>query len=598
MNATLSPSGRAVFLAAFAAAARPKLRLSVSEWADRYRRLSTKASSEPGEWRTARTPYAREIMDALSHHSPVQKIVVMAAAQILKTEVALNWIGYTMHHSPAPMLAVVPTLEVRKRWVKQRLNPMLTDTPALEAIFNARSSRDAANSEEMKDFPGGILVIGGANSAASLASMPIANAICDELDRFPWEVGQEGDPLGLVEERQKTFPRRKLLLLSSPTVKGSSRIDQEYEQTDRRRYHVPCPDCGELHILEWRHLRWNEALTRAWMVCPACGVEINEHHKPAMLAHGRWIAAHPERSPRGYHINGLYSAIGLGHSWVELARRWLKAQGDVTRLKQFINTVLAEPWEEKGLQIESTGLFSRLETYPEAPPILARTAGVDVQKDRLEITIDGWGAGEECWTLDHIILPGDTAQPEVWADLAVVIDEARLDAMAVDAGYNTSFVYEFAKTRRWCFAVKGMPGAYRPIVEDAKLRAQRLRRQRKKGIAVHLLGDDQAKALIYSRLQLSEPGPGYVHFPKAPAFDDEYFAQLTAEKLIQRVRNGRPYTEWVQTRPRNEALDCKKISLAALRLANIDLEARAVQTGRAGPGAKPAIDLSQSARFR
>jgi len=578
VNAPLNPSGRAALLEAVAAACRPKQRLSVSQWADAHRMLSTKASSEAGQWKTSRTPYAREPMDALSYYSPVQKVVLMAAAQIIKTEMALNWLAYVIDHAPAPMLVVLPTLEVRRRWVKQRLDPMLTDTPTLARLFNARSKRDTANSEDMKDFPGGILVIGGANSPASLASMPIRYVVCDELDRFPWEVGKEGDPLGLIEERQKTFPRRKTLLLSSPTVKDASRIEQEYALSDQRRYHLPCPDCNEYQPLVWDHLRWSvqgDEVTRAWYVCAHCGVEIDEHHKPAMLAAGRWIAAQPERRVRGYHINGLYSAIGLGHTWLELARKWLRAQGDVSKLKQFVNTVLGETWEEKGLQVDATGLMARLEAYPEPLPLLAKTAGVDVQKDRLEITLDGWAVGEENWTLDHIILPGDTAQPEVWADLAVLLDEAAPDAVAIDAGYNTTFVYEFAKTRRWCFAVKGMPGAYRPIVEDERIRRQRLRRQRKKGITVHLLGDDQAKALIYSRLQLAEAGPGYMHFPSHPAFDDEYFAQLTAEKLVTRMRGGRPLAEWVQTRARNEALDCKKISLAALRLAGIDLDARA-----------------------
>lgn len=587
------PHARRHLYDVLARSVRPRPPTTVSAWADRYRVLTSKSSGEPGQWRTDRVPFAREPMDCLSASSPVQRIVLMFAAQMTKTEIGLNWIGYVMQHAPAPMLVVLPTEQVRKRWVRQRLDPLLNECPAVRAIFDARRMRDAANSEDMKDFPGGMLVLGGANSPASLASMPIRYVLCDEVDRFPWEVGQEGDPLGLIDERTKTFPRRKVMLVSTPTTKGASRIEIEYNASDMREYHVPCPHCDEHQVLRWRHddgsygLRHSETTGHIWYACVHCGAEIEEHHKTDMLARGRWIPRHPERAVRGYHISGLYSPLGLGFTWAEIWRMWQDAHGDTANLKRFVNTTLGEAWEEKGDSIQDVALISRLEIYAEKLPILAITAGVDVQKDRLECTVTGWGAGEECWTLDHLILPGDTAQGEVWDDLHEALLEARVEYAAIDSGYNTSMVYSFVATRRWCVAIKGARGMGRPLVEDEKKRRQRMRGRRKKSAAVEPLGVDQGKALVYSRLKLLQPGHGYVHFPNDAAFDDEYFAQLAAEKLVTKVKGTRPFQEWVQTRARNEALDCMVYALAALRLSAIDLARRG--------GARPAPAVADAA---
>lgn len=555
---------------------RPRPVTRVSDWADQYRILSSKGSSEPGRWKTSRTPYLREIMDCLSVTSPVQRVVMMFSSQIGKTEAGLNWLGYITEHAPAPTLVVLPTLEVRKRWVRQRLNPLLRETPVLSEIIDAYASRDAANSEDIKEFPGGFMVISGANSPASLASMPIRNVLLDEVDRFPWEVGEEGDPIGLIDERTKAFPRRKLLMVSTPTVKGGSRIELEYNQSDMREYHVPCPHCGEYQVLRWKHADGSYGLIHVkatgdvFYACRECGARIDEHHKPEMLAKGRWIARHPERKVRGYHLNGLYSPIGLGFTWREIWQQWEASQGDTASLKRFINTTLGETWEEQGETIDDMALITRLEDYGDNAPWLYVTAGVDVQKDRLEVTIDGWSHGEENWTIDHLIIPGDTALQDVWDALEDELSEYHINLACIDSGYNTSMVYSFCENRSWAIPVKGVTGMGRPLVEDERRRRQRLRRRRKKGNPVEPLGVDQGKALLYARLKIIEPGPQYIHFSRTPAFDDEYFAQLAAEKLVTKVRGGRPFQEWVQTRARNEALDCKVYSLAALRLGNPD----------------------------
>jgi phage terminase large subunit GpA-like protein len=403
--------------------------------------------------------------------------------------------------------------------------------------------------------------------------MPIRYVLCDEVDRFPWEVGAEGDPLGLIDERTKTFPRRKVLLVSTPTVKGASRIEGEYLASDAREYHVPCPHCGEYQVLRWRHddgsygLIHQAATGAVYYACRACGERIEEHHKPDMLARGLWIARHPDRAVRGYHLSGLYSPIGLGFTWRELWAKWQDSHGDTANLKRFINTTLGETWEEQGDSIEDVALIARQEEYPARLPIEVRTAGVDVQKDRVEASVVAWGAGEEAWLLDHLILPGDTARPDVWADLDEALRDAGVHYAAIDSGYNTSMVYDFTARRRWTVAVKGITGMGRPLIEDERKRRQRLRGRRKKGAHVEPIGVDQGKALLYARLKLTQPGAGYVHFPRDAAFDDEYFAQLAAEKLVTKVRGTRPFQEWVQTRPRNEALDCLLYALAARRLA-------------------------------
>ena len=571
-STTALPNGRRELYQGLVRACRPRPLTTVSSWADAHRVLSSKGSGEPGPWRTSRTPYLREVMDTLSVSSPVQRIVLMFAAQTGKTECSANWIGYVIHHAPAPMLVVVPTLEVRKRWVKQRLDPLLMETPVLRSIFGGKRSRDSANAEDMKDYPGGMLVVGGANSAASLASMPIRYVICDEVDRFPWDVGQEGDPLGLIDERTKTFPRRKVLLVSTPTVKGLSRIETEYDKSDQRQYHVPCPHCGEFQVLRWRHddgtygLVHSASTGSTRYACRACGTLIEEHHKPAMLERGVWIPRHPERAVRGYHLSGLYSPLGLGFTWSELWQKWQDSHGDAANLKRFINTTLAETWEEKGDSIADVALIARLEHYPERLPLRLITAFTDVQKDRLETTLVGWGAGEEAWVLEHVIHPGDTAAQDVWDDLDDYLRDKRPAAAGIDAGYNTSMVYAFCEKKRWVFPTKGLSGMGRPLIEDELRRRQRLRRRRKKGAAAEPLGVDQGKALVYSRLKLTVPGPGFVHFPQAPDFDDEYFSQLAGEKLVTKVRGTRPVQEWVQTRPRNEALDCLVGNFALLRL--------------------------------
>ena len=579
---------------------KPRDLLTVSEWSDRHRELKS-GTNAPGPWRTDFTPYLREIMDCLSEHSAVRQVTFIKSSGVGGTEAMFNWIGYLMHHlGNKDLLCVLPTLELRDRSFNPRLAKMLDESPALAGIVTG-ASRNKANRGDLMEYGARSRVIkAGANSPDSLRSDHLPYVICDEVDAFPWDVGGEGDPMTLIENRQRTFSRAKTYLVSTPTKEGASRITQQYERSDMRRYYVPCPHCGEFQHLEWggkerpHGLKFRRApqvdgeqdhfrdatkmiaapaqVIAAWYVCRECGAEIGEEHKPDMLAKGRWIAARPSvKHHRGYHINALYAPVGLGLSWVKIAQKWIDAQGDSAELKAFANTYLGEVFREEGDSIENVSLISRLEIYPDKLPVAIRTAGVDVQKDRLEVTVADWGAGEEAWLHDHIILPGDTAQPQVWQELHDTLMDAGIKIAAIDSGYNASQVYAFVEKRKWCFATKGVTGMGRPLVEDEKKRRQRLRVKRKRGIPVEPVGVDGGKALLYARLKQTEAGAGYVHFPQEPAFDDEYFAQLAAEKLVTKFKGHRPIAEWVQTRARNEALDCLLLALVALRLSGVDL---------------------------
>ncbi len=605
--------------------AQPRQVLSVSQWAERHRKLVSGTNS-PGDWRNELTPYLVEIMDALSEHSPVRLVTFIKSSGVGGTEAMYNWVGYIMHHlQNKDLLVVVPTLELRDRSLNPRLAKVIEESPALAAMAPT-GQRNRANRGDLMEYGARARIIkAGANSPDSLRSDHLPYVICDEVDAFPWDVGGEGDPMTLIENRQRTFTRAKTYYVSTPTLEGSSRIAQLYARSDRRRYFVPCPHCDEMqHLqfggpdkpygLKWRLVPESEGLSdghrvaAAWYVCRHCGAEISEKHKPAMLAAGRWMAERPHvKLHRGYHINALYAPVGLGLGWVAVAQKFLDSQGDSAELKAFVNTFLGETWRDEGDGVEATDLMSRLEDYdPESLPLQLRTAGVDVQKDRLEVTIAGWGQGEEAWLIDHVIIPGDTTQDEVWDELHEVLADAEVDLACVDEGFNTSMVRAFCERHAWCVNTKGMPGV-RPLVEDDKKRRQRLRKRAKKSAAYEPVGTHQAKVLVYARLKLQgNGGPGYFHFPNSPAFDDEYFAQLAAEQLQRKLRGHRPVLEWVQMRPRNEALDCLILALVARRLAELNGQrlrgrGRPVLAQPAAPGgaavpAAPAVPPEVSAR--
>ena len=565
-------------------------RRTVTQWADEKRILPSKGAAEPGKYRSARTPYMREPMDCLSALSTVEEVAVMAAAQTGKSESGNNWVGYVIDEAPGPMLLVQPTVDNAKRYSKQRIAPMILETPSLAAKVIANKSREGGNTMLEKEFPGGILILGGANSAAGLRSMPIRYLFADEISNWPLDVDGEGDPLGLAEERTNTFGRkRKIMKTSTPGVKDVCRIEAEYLKTDQRRYFVPCPHCGHMHVLEWKNFvipkddDGRPLHRKAHMVCPDCGGILEERHKTDMLNGGEWRATCPEKidpTRRGYHISALYSPIGW-KSWAKVAKQWVEAQGHPKKLQAFVNNVLAETWaEDYSAKLDADGLQKRAEAYDllTAPSgALVATAGVDVQDNRIEVQVIAWGRGEEAWVVNYAVIYGDPDRFEVWHQVLDVINTPIRHASGVDMsvyaavvdsgdGNKTNEVYAFARDnrRRHILAGKGMGGARPPIgaptKQDINIRGQKIKR----GVALYPIGVDTIKSTVYGRLKRAEKdGPGVVHFPLAlPA---EYYKQLTAEKQKTKMVNGYPKKMWVKADgDRNEALDTFNYAYAGL----------------------------------
>ena len=589
--------------------ARPRQRVTVSEWADRHRILTEKQSGEPGRWRTARNPILAEIMDVLSIGSRVTDVVIKKSSQVGVSESMVNWLGYIMDHARGPALVMMPTLELRDKWKTQKLNPLLTDTPVIRDLLGGLRSRDAANRQDQIDFPGGVVFLGGGNSANSYKEVTARWLLLDDLDGFPDGIADTGDVVSLAEGRTKSYSyRAKRVFVSTPTVEGKP-IDRLYESSDQRRYHVPCPHCHDYIPLEWGgkdiphgikySLNAEGEVHNVRYVCQACGAEIHEHQKPPMLAHGRWIAEQPQRRMRGYHINALYAPIGLGPSWQALAEKWVAAQSDTEKLRVFVNEMLGEVYTSRG-SVDPIELLKRLEDYDPAAhaaahPGMVRTVGIDVQKNRLEMSEYLVGEADETWYVAHHIVEGDTAGPEPWAELADLFAEIRPDCGGIDSGYATDAVVAFARHYPWLYVCKGIEGRGKTLIEDDLARRQRLRRKRKKGISPFLVSDHAGMALITQRLALPLPAdpalaaPGVLHFPRVACFDDEFFAQLASNALERKTVRGKQILEWCQRKP-NEAYDCWKYGFAGFRLSKLDPAARARAAKNAEPRpAQPAI---------
>lgn len=577
---------RKVVREAWAAGLRPDPRLTVSEWADRYRMLTTKDSAVAGPWRTDRTPYLREIMDNLSSHSRYRRVVFMKGTQIGATQAGNNFIGYKIDVAPGPILLVLPTIDVARRVSKQRVSTMIRACPRLAAKVKSEKSRASGNTIFSKEFEGGILMVTGSNSAAGLSSMPIEALFGDEIDRWAAEAGSEGDPLLLAEARTTNFPRRKTFLCSSPTTKGFSRIEKAFLLTDQRRYFVPCPHCGHMDWIQWtsggyygtqgihHHIVFdNRDPATARMRCSGCGEDVPEHHKTRMLAAGEWRATATPQDPTsvGYHLSALYAPLGW-ESWTKLVSMFLAVKHDPVELKGFVNTRLGETWEEAGTSAEPTSVLGRAREYAADVPagVGTLTAGVDIQVDRIEVVVKGYGKGLESWLIAHEQIWGDPAQDKLWAELQQFLDmkfthesgrEVGIETVAIDSGFEANRVYRFCAMNRVrrVFAVKGSSEMGRDIVGKASFTNQY-------HVPLFLVGTDSCKEVIYGGLRVQSPGPGYMHFPKW--ISEEYAIQLTSEVAIRKHIKGKGSIRRWEKRPglRNEALDCEVYALAAVHI--------------------------------
>lgn len=544
--------------------------LKISEWADKYRRLSPESSAEAGQWRTDRAEYQRGILDAFNNPN-IERIVVMTSSQVGKTEILLNAIGYYIDQNPSPMLCVQPTLAMGQAFSKDRLAAMIRDSDKLKDSVKDARSRDSGNTTMHKAFAGGHISIVGSNSASGLASRPIRILLMDEVDRYETSAGSEGSPISLAIARTKTFWNRKIFMCSTPTVKGISAIEDAFEESDQRYYHVPCPECNHKQVLKWKNVVWDdEKPETANYACDGCGAVISESKKQWMIKNGEWIATKPTNKVAGFHISELYS---VWSTWADMAKNFLEAKKNPETLKTFINTSLGESWEEQGDAVEYETLLERRLNYdftniPE--DVLVLTAGCDVQKDRIELQLVGWGKDYLAYVCDYKIFWGDPNSQNVWSDLDAYLkkrfktDTDRIipiSCTTIDSGgHHTNMVYQFTKPRqgRRVFAIKGLSTAGKPI-------ANRPTFVGKNKAVLYGVGTDSAKEAVFARLA-TDPDQTTLHF--CSDLDEEYFKQLTAEKRITKFVRGRKTLAWKQIRPRNEALDTLVYNFAAIYILN------------------------------
>jgi len=566
-----------VYNSAFGKGLKLDPRMNISEWADENVVLSSKGSAAPGKYQTSRVPFTKEIMDCLSPSHSCNQVVFMKPAQITGTQLILNWNGHSIDLSPGPFLIVEPTVDMAKKLSKQRYIEMIQDSPALSKIIKPAREKDGGNTLLCKEYPGGVTILTGANSASSLRMMPIRNLALDEVDSYPLDLEGEGDPIALAVKRTTTFGRRrKIFMLSSPTEKENSRIEREYLLSDQRKYHLPCPHCGYKQHLQWANIKFErtkdyELIGEVVYICDDCGCHIEERHKTTMLAAGEWIALNQENGHcPGFHINALYSPLGW-LSWADIVKEFLKFTKlkDEPLQKTFTNTVLAETWESKGASLEHTYLFNRRE--PIQPQldnnIVMLTMAADVQDDRIEATVVGWCSAEECHIVETKYLIGSPAELTVWDNLREYMGKTfthnrgqmRIVATAIDTGgHHTAETYAFVKASDplSVFAIKGSSTPGSPVSGKPSVQ--------KNGVNLYMIGTDTIKNLLFARLLIEEPGPGYVHFPMN--LDEEYFKQLTAEKRKVKYVKGFKKYEWIKTRKRNEQLDLMVYNIAVLNI--------------------------------
>ena len=535
-------------------------------------------------------------MDAVSDPL-IEEVVVMKSAQVGWTEIINNIAGYFIDQDPAPIMVMQPTLEMAEGWSTDRLAPMVRDSPRLAAKIADAKSRDSGNKLLQKRFPGGQLVIVGANSPSSLASRPMRVILADEVDRYPASAGVEGDPLTLAYKRTNNFWNRRKLAGSTPTIAGSSRIEAKFDESDKRFFFVPCPHCDEHQVLKWEQVRWEKTKSgahradTAHYVCEHNGCIWDDADRWAAVLKGEWRATEPFNGIAGFHIWEAYS------SWVKLSATvaaFLLAKKTPETHKVWTNTALGLTWVEKGEAPDWQRLYERRSQelrLGEVPEWVARiTVGTDVQRNRIEASIWGWGEGMRSVLIDHRVFMGDPAAEEVWTELTAFLGEEwetpagrrlRMTKLAIDTGdgHSTTQVYNWARKHpREVMAIKGVGkfDASQPVIGptwvDVTVRGLKVQR----GVQLYTIAVSVFKSETYSWLRLDQPldgqpfPNGYIFLPMG--VDEEWLQQLVAEQLVtvKNKRTGFTRQEWQKTRPRNEAIDCRVYARAAAYALGLD----------------------------
>lgn len=573
---------------------KPPEKLHVDEWADKYRWISSESASEAGPWRTSRTPYLKEIMRAFTDPR-VRLITVVAPSQSGKSEVQLNCLGYIIDNAPGSTMYVHPDLGVAKAFSKQRIEPMLNDCKRLREKIRTKKKSSTSNTILQKSFPGGMLTIIGTESAKALSSTPVRYLLGDERDRWVFDADGEGDPWELAEARQTTFYNAKALEVSSPTVKGKSPVVKSFMQGTQAYWCHKCPECGEYHFILFEHLRYEyetkeiegEKIYKAKVLgfaCPSCGVITPE--KVMKKQPQKWIINNPDAYESGHVSFWISPFAHPWRQWRVVVDKFLKVKDDPLKLRAFVNTVLGQPFEDRGEIADEDTLMSRREDYGAELPegVLALTCGVDTQDNRLEYEVVGHGYFGETWGIEKGYIMGVPDTDEVWERLDDVLDHVykfkdgkglKILMTCVDSGgHYTQEVYEYARTRyeKNVVAIKGKGGDIQYINLPKKVS---IRGNKKKWAWLYTLGVDAGKSTIMGNLKVQSAGPKYCHFPLNGNYDISYFNGLLSERLVCKKTSAgfKWYWEKIPGHTRNEALDCRNYAMAAFKIKNPDLQA-------------------------
>ena len=608
--------------------------LDLDEWSDSFRILPRETSSEFGQWVTQRFPFLRKIMKALSPSSIARMIVVMKGAQLGFTELAICWILYNAERRPGPCMYVQKTDDAAKDFSIQKLKPSILVCSAVDRILGDLKPKRYANSWDNKAYPGGFAVLGGANSSAFLRSKSVRDAILDEEDTYAANISGEGSPVRLIGKRMVNFPDRKMFRLSTPVLEELSTISPAFDAGSEEWYYVPCPHCnpeglhsGNMFILDWELIKWTKEIDpqtgyplRCWTECPHCAEPIDEApHKTWMLNNGDWFSTknnrfdakgeevkNPARYKVGdvanpsFNLSSFYSPHGF-FGWDDAVTEWFdyKRTNDVNLLQVIVNQTFAQTFTLAGQEISYSYLYQRRAPYAGKNQLLdvpsgalCLTAGVDIQDDRIEIEVVGWGMLEENWGIDYAVLPGDTSmmgdrrgmlpdgQPSVWRMLDEFLMKRFIHASGallpievtmIDAGYKTEEVHTFCRLResRRIFPVKGKDGWGKGLWSAGKRRHERYH------TVTYEARTDELKNKVYAMLQIDQPGPGFCHYPKKPCYSEKYFKGLTCETRRVKMVNGHKKLYWhTPSGARNEPLDLRNYAYVAFHAYPVNLEER------------------------